>query len=44
MVPSANSPSAREEDPAEWEKALAAVEAADRRHGFTGPDQERSAA
>ncbi|MFJ3520688.1 MULTISPECIES: hypothetical protein [unclassified Streptomyces] len=34
---------AREENPGEWEKVLAAVEAADRRHGFTG-DQEQSAA
>ncbi|MFF1344324.1 hypothetical protein ACFVYT_42150 [Streptomyces sp. NPDC058290] len=35
---------ARDENPGEWEKVLAAVEAADRRHGFTGPDQEQSAA
>ncbi|MEV7525616.1 hypothetical protein [Streptomyces sp. NPDC091371] len=33
-----------EQQPGEWEKALAAVEAADRRHGFTGPEQEQSAA
>ncbi|MGW7435321.1 hypothetical protein [Streptomyces sp. NPDC054849] len=36
---------AREENPGEWEKALAAAEAADRRHGFIGrPDEEQSAA
>ncbi|MGW7333914.1 hypothetical protein ACWGIU_36000 [Streptomyces sp. NPDC054840] len=35
---------ARNEQPGEWEKALAAVEEADRRHGFTGPDREQSAA
>ncbi|MFJ6784397.1 hypothetical protein [Streptomyces yangpuensis] len=34
---------AREENPGEWEQALAAAEAADRRHGFAG-DQEQSAA
>ncbi|MFG2989184.1 hypothetical protein ACGFZK_07785 [Streptomyces sp. NPDC048257] len=35
---------ARQENPGEWEKALAAVEDADRRRGHTGPGQEQSAA